>query len=135
MLGRGISRGGVSVSSGGLWGVDSSTFIGDRSNESVVVVSGVGGGLDSAIGKSNGERSSNLALGILSLALLEVSLRVVIGYSVLISIWLRGELHNWGSVVSRGRVVWGGGAIGWGAISAGNGEKSGGNEELVHDPC
>ena len=70
--GRGISWGSMSVSSSRLCGVDCGTFIGHLSNESVVVVSSVGGGLDSAIGKSNGERSSNFALSILSLRLLEV---------------------------------------------------------------
>merc|ERR1739838_1016108 len=73
-----VDRGGVSVSSCGLWGVDWGSLVGDLSNESVVVVGGVGGGLDTTIGKSDGERSSNLALSVLGLGLLEVSLRVVV---------------------------------------------------------
>ena len=112
--GRLVGRGSVSVSSSGLWGVDSGTFIGDLSNESVLVVSGVGGGLDTAIRKSNHEATLDNTGGILSFCLLEVSLAVVIVDSILISKWLRGELL-WG--------IWGRGSIGWGSSS-----ESGGHE-------
>merc|ERR1711913_218748 len=126
-----VDRGGVSVSLLGLWGVDRGALIGHLSNKSIVVISSVGGGLDSAIRKSNGERASNLALSILGLGLLEVSLGVVIGDSILIGEWLRGKLRL--LLVSRGWVVWGGSTIGWGTSSSGHSEDSRGNKELVHD--
>ena len=120
-VGRGslVNWGSMSVSSLGLLWVDRGTLIGHLSNKSIVVVSSVGGSLDSAIRKSNGERSSNFALSILSLRLLEVSLRVVISYSIFIGKWLRGELLLLvrSRFVCRGRVVGGRGAIGWGAVS------------------
>jgi len=76
MVGRSslVDWGSMAISSCRLWGIDSSTFIGHLSNKSVVVVSSVGGGLDSAIRKSNGVRSRNFSLSILSLRFLEVSL-------------------------------------------------------------
>ena len=124
-IGRGslVSWGGMSISSLGLWWVDRGTFIGHLSNKSIVVVSSVGGGLDPAIRKSNGVRSSNFALSILSLSLLEVVLRVVINYSILIGKWLRGKLHH----RSRG-ISWG--AIGWGASSKSSGKEGRGNQNL-----
>ena len=114
-VGRGslVNWGSMSVSSLGLLWVDRGTLIGHLSNKSIVVVSSVGGGLDPAIRKSNGERSSNFALGILSLSLLEVVLRVVINYSIFIGKWLRGKLLL--LVRSRG-ISWG--SIGWGASSS-----------------
>ena len=109
----------MSVSFLGLWWVDRGALIGHLSNKAIVVVSSVGGGLDPAIRKSNGERSGNFALSILSLRLLEVSLRVVISYSIFIGKWLRGELLLLvrSRFVCRGGVVGGRGAIGWGAVS------------------
>ena len=78
MVGRGRSSlvdwSSMAISSCRLWGIDSSTLIGHLSNKSVVVVSSVGGGLDSAIGKSNGERSGNFTLSILGFGLCEVVL-------------------------------------------------------------
>jgi hypothetical protein len=115
----------MSVSSSGLWGVDRGTFIGHLSNKSIVVVSSVGGGLDSAIRKSNGVRSGNFSLSILSLSLLEVVLRVVISYSILIGKWLRGKLLL--LVRSRG-ISWG--AIGWGASSSSGGNQGRGDQDL-----
>merc|ERR1719312_1952051 len=70
--------------------VGGSSFIGDLSNESKVIVSMVGGGLDSAIRKSNAVGSSNISISILGLSLLEVSSTVVIIHSILISKGLRG---------------------------------------------
>merc|ERR1719208_553850 len=119
----------MSVSLLGLWWVDRGTLISNLSNKSVVVVSSVGGGLDSAIGKSNHERSSNFAFSILSFGLLEVVLGVVINDSVFISKWLRGELLL---LISRGRVICRGSTIGWGAVSKSCSKKGGGNEKLVH---
>merc|ERR1719145_155514 len=119
----------MSVSLLGLWGVDRGTLIGNLSNESIVVVSSVGGGLDSAIRKSNHERSSNFAFSILSFGLLEVVLGVVINDSVFISEWLRGELLL---LISRSRVVSRGSTIGWWAVSKSCSKKGGGNKKLVH---
>merc|ERR1719166_227115 len=120
----------MSVSLLGLWGVHRGTLIANLSNESIVVVSSVGGGLDSAVRKSNHEGSSNFAFSILSFGLLEVVLGVVINNTVFISEWLRGELLL---LISRGRVVSRGSTISWWAVSKGSSKEGGGNEELVHD--
>merc|ERR1719295_1317643 len=87
-----VDWGSMSVSFLGLWWVDRGTLVGNLSNKSVVVVSSVGGGLDSAIRKSNLEGSSNFAFSILGLSLLEVVLGVVINNTVFIGKWLRGKL-------------------------------------------
>ena len=126
-----VNWGSMSVSSLGLLWVDRGTLIGHLSNKSIVVVSSVGGGLDSAIRKSNGVRSRNFALSILSLRLLKVVLRVVINYSILIGKWLRGKLLL--LVRSRG-ISWGAigwGAIGWGASSSSGGNQGRGDQDLV----
>merc|ERR1712080_208661 len=105
---------GVSVSTLGLWGVLSLSGVGDLGHEAVVVISGVGGGLDTAVGESDGEGSGNVSFGVLALSLLEVGLGVIVGYSVLVGERLRGEFL-W--FVSRSRVVgWGRGAVGWGVV-------------------
>ena len=122
-----VDGGSVSVSSLGLWGIDCSALISDLSNESVVVISSVGGGLDPSVGEGDGERSSDLALSILGLRLLEVSLRVVIGYTVLIGVWLGGKLLLF---VGRGRVVGRGSTVGWGAIGGNSGQESSGDKKL-----
>ena len=130
MVGRGrrsVDRSSMSVSFLWLWGVDRGTLIGNFSNKSVVVVSSVGGGLDSAIGKSNHERSGNFAFSILSFGLLEVVLGVVINDSVFIGEWLRGELLL---LISRGRVVSRGSTISWWAVSKGSSKEGGGNQKL-----
>jgi len=124
-----VDWGSMSVSFLGLWWVDRGTLVGNLSNKSVVVVSSVGGGLDSAIGKSNHERSSNFAFSILSFGLLEVVLRVVINYSIFISKWLRGELLL---LVDRSWVVGSRGSIGWGASSKSSGKESRGNNDLIN---
>ena len=90
--GGSIGGGGVAVSLLGLRGVDGGSLVCDISDESVDMVSGVGGGLDSAVRKSNHEATGNDTVGILCFCLLEVGLAVVISNSVLISIGLRGEL-------------------------------------------
>ena len=131
MVGRGrfvyrgslVYRGSMSISFLRLRWIDRGALIGDLSNKSIVVISSVGGGLDSSIRKSNGERSSNLALSILSLSLPEVVLGVVISYSVFIGKWLRGKLLY--GLVGRGRVVGGRGSVGWGASSVGEGHHGG----------
>jgi hypothetical protein len=83
---------GVAIPSLGLWGVLGLSAVGHLGDETVSVVSSVGGGLDTAIGKSDGEGSGNIAIGILTLSLLEVSLGVVISYTILVGVGLRGEL-------------------------------------------
>merc|ERR1719347_396152 len=118
-----VGRGGVSVSTCGLWGVDRGSLIGDLSNESVDMVSSVGGGLDTAIGKSNHEATLDNTVGILCFCLLEVSLAVVIIGSILISKRLRGELL-W-SIRSRGSVC-------WGSSSESGGHEGRSEDDLVH---
>ena len=111
----------MSVSLLWLWWVDWGSLVCDISDESVDVVSGVGGGLDSAVGKSNHEATGNDTVGILCFCLLEVGLAVVISDSVLISIRLRGELLGG---------IGGGGAIGRGAGSESCGEEGRGDDKL-----
>ena len=96
----------MTISSCRLWGIDSSTRVGNFSNKSSLMSGCVGGGLESAIRESDGEGSSNISVGILGLSLLEVSLRVVISYSILISIWLGSKLLH--RFVCRGRGILGG---------------------------
>ena len=122
-----VDRGSMSITFLRLWWVDRGSFIGNLSNKSIVVVSSVGGGLDSAIRKSNLEGSSNFSLSILGLSLLEVVLRVVINYSIFISKWLRGKLLflvDWSWVVGSRST------IGWGASSKSSGEEGRGNNNL-----
>ena len=122
-----VDRGSMSISFLRLRWVDRGSLIGNLSNKPIVVVSSVGGGLDSSVRESNGERSGNFALSILSLGLLEVVLRVVISYSIFIGKWLRGELLL---LVGRGRVVGGRGSVGWGASGIGEGHHSGDDHKL-----
>jgi len=104
----------------GLLGVDSGSLISDIGDESVISVGGVLDVLDSAIGKSNGVRSGNVAGTIGSLLSVEGRLGVVIGNSVgelvggLLSKVISnisslhwgmvswGSMDNWGSVDSVG---------------------------------
>ena len=100
-----VSGGGVAVSTGGLRGVDGGALVGDIGDESVDVVSGVLGGLDSAVGESDHEASGNNTVGILCLGLLEVGLAVVVSDAVLVGERLGGELLDnmgGGSVALRG---------------------------------
>ena len=97
----------MTIASCRFWGIDSSTRVGNLSHKSIGVISSVGGGLDSAVRESDGEGSSNVSTSILGLSLLEVSLRVVISYSILISIGLGSKLLHW--VVCWGRGILGGG--------------------------
>ena len=122
-----VDRGSMSISFLRLRWVDRGSLIGNLSNKPIVVVSSVGGGLDSSVRESNGERSGNFALSILSLGFLEVILRVVISYSIFIGKWLRGELLL---LVDRCWVVRGRGAIGWGTSSTGKGSSAGEDHKL-----
>ena len=117
----GSVSGGVAVSLLGLWGVDGGSLVGDISDESVDVVSGVSGGLDSAVGKSNHEATGNETVGILCFCLLEVGLAVVISHSVLVSVRLGGELL---------RHVGSGGSVGGRSSSESCGDEGGGDEDL-----
>ena len=127
---RGIGSNGCSVtlSLGGLRDPDRGALVADLSDKAVDVVSGVLGCLDPAVGQSNHIAASNNTVGILGLGLLEVSLGVVIGHSILIGEWLRGKLLL--LVRCRGWVVRGGGTIGWGTSSSGHSEDNRGNNKL-----
>ena len=111
----------MSVSLLGLWGVDWGALVGDISDESVDVISGVGGGLDSAVRKSNHEATRDETVGILCFCLLEVGLAVVISHSVLVSIRLGGKLL---------RSVGSGGSVGGRSSSESCGDESGGDDDL-----
>ena len=122
-----VGGSGVAVSTGGLRGVDRGALVGDVGDESVLVVGGVGGGLDPAVGESDHEASGDNTSGVLGLGLLEVGLAVVISDSVLVGEWLRGELLL--LVDSHG------GAIGGGAGSESCGEDGGGDDKLQINGC
>jgi hypothetical protein len=115
-------------------GVDSGAFVFDISNITVVVISGVGHGLDTAIGKSNLVRSShNFAIsGLLSVKL---STRVGIGNTVLESIRLRGLIIVGGSMVGCWGMVWGWCSISWGSSGDGDGNSHEGSKgsKTKHD--
>ena len=105
---------------GFVLGVDGGTFVFDISDVTVVVVSGVGDGLDTTIGKSNLVRSGDsLAVG--GFLGVEVGARVVIGNSVLVGEGLGREFFYWVGfgVWSRGMVWWWGWAS-WDTSNSGN---------------
>ena len=121
LWGRGVLGGGMAVSLIGLRGVDGGTLVGDISNESIVVVSRVGGGLDPAVRKGNDELSLDNSLGILGLRLLEVSLAVVIVDSVLVGEGLGSQLLL---------LVGGGGSVRRGSGGVGSGHEGRGEDNL-----
>ena len=90
-------------------GVDGDTFVADISDITVVVISGVGDGLDTTIGKSNLVRSSD-DFAISGLLSVEFGSGVVIGNTVLESIRLGGFIDGF---AMRSRVV---GSIALGAL-------------------
>ena len=100
--------------------IDWDTLIGNISNISVVMISGILDMLGSAIRKSNRVFSNNSAISISSLSSIKGSLRVIISYSIGIRVGFRGLLllvvGSWGVVGSRGRGVIGsrGGGVCWG---------------------
>lgn len=107
-------------------GVDGGTFVFDISDITVVVVSGVGDGLDTAIGKSDLVRSRH-SLAVSGLLGVEVGARVVISNSVLESIGL-GGLFVLGLMVGSGLVggggsIGGGRGVGWGRGAGGDGHR------------
>ena len=122
-----VGGGGVAVSTGGLRGVDGGALVGDVGDESVLVVGGVGGGLDPAVGESDHEASGDNTSGILGLGLLEVGLAVVVSHSVLVGERLRGELLG---DIGGGLVVGGGGGVGRGAVSGDQGDEGSGDNNL-----
>merc|ERR550539_1918767 len=92
-------------------GVFGFSFVFDISDETVVVISGVGHNLDTAIGKVNSVRSSEVATGILVFVLFETGTRVIIMDTILVSERLRGEFFFF---VRSGFVwCWWGGVVGW----------------------
>merc|ERR1719245_1543248 len=113
------------------FGVDSSSFIGNISNITIISISMVVHMLGTAIRKSNGVGSRDSSCTISSLFSIESSLRVVISNSVSVGVrrrlirvsWLssmvsRGNLDNWSSmdnwgVISRGSVDNGGSMDNW----------------------
>jgi len=109
--GRGISLGCRGIRLG--LRVDWDTLIGNISNITIVVVSGVLDILGTAIRKSNSVRSRNNTISIRGFSSVESSLGVIISNSILISVRLRGSLF----LNIRGRLVGGGrGMVGRGSM-------------------
>lgn len=113
--------------------VVSFTGVADISDITVVVVSGVGHGLGTTIGKSNGvgSRDSLTVSGFLGV---EVGSRVRISNSVLESIGFGGLVFVGGGVVGSGiggGGVVGGGGSGWESNGDGHEGGEGGNAEHV----
>ena len=79
-----------------------SSLIGDLSDESGLVGSSVGGGLDSAVRESNSEGSSNVSVFVLVLVLLEVGVGIVVSYSILVGKGFRGLIISLSIIGSRG---------------------------------
>jgi len=103
--GRGISLGCRCIRLG--LRVNWDTLVGNISNITVVVVSGVLDVLGTAIRKSNSVRSRNNTISIRGFSSVESSLGVIISNSILVSVWLRGSLllNIRGRLVSGGRGV------------------------------
>ena len=123
-----VSRLGGTVSTGGLRGVDGGSLVGNIGDESVVVIGGVGGGLDPTVRKSDHERSGNVSGGILGLGLLEVGLAVIVVDSVLVGKGLGSKLLllvRSGCSIGRGMVD--------GSISSHKGEQSRGDQKLKRE--
>ena len=108
-------------------GVDGLTGVSDLSNVSGQVVGVVGDGLDPAVGKVDGVRSSHGTSAIVGLRLLEVGLGVVVGHGV--GVGVGGGLGEVGGGVASNsmdnRGILGGGG--------GNGHKGKGGEGLEVD--
>ena len=107
-------------------GVDSLTSVLNSSNVASEVVGVVGDGLDPAVGKVDGVRSSHGTGAIVGLGLLEVGLGVVIGHGV--GVGVGGGLSKVGGSVAGNGVDDGGGSILRG--SRGDGHKGKGGEGL-----
>ena len=109
-----ISWGRVRLVSFSFW-VMWDSFVGYISDETVVVISGIGDSLDTAIGKVYLVRSM-YGFAVSGFSSLEVGSRVVISYSIFESVWFWGFFilswgmvwsWSWGMVWSWGWVVWG----------------------------
>jgi len=128
----------VAVPSLGLWWVDSGSLIGDVSDKASLVVGVVSDDLDTAVRKVHTVGSVNLAIGVLVLCLLEGGAGVLVLDTVLVSVWLRGELlHGFvvgggGVVGDRGRLVGRGRS---GSVSQGNSHEGGGGADLGQHGC
>ena len=132
------------VSWGWVWLVSLSfwvvwdTFVSYISDESVVVISGVGDSLDTAIGKVNLVRSVN-GFTVSGFSGLEVGSRVIVSYSIFESVWLWGFVVFWGFAVSWSwGMVWGWGwsvVWSWGSSwdSSSTGYESRYNGKTEHD--
>merc|ERR1719211_285331 len=101
-------------------GVDSSSFIGDFSNISIISIGGVGNMLCATIGKGNRVRTNSVSVTSTGLSSIEGSLGVVISYGVFKSVGL-----SWAIIGSRGRgmvgrgrlvVSWGRGMVDYGGM-------------------
>ena len=127
--GRVISRFGGWVVRLGLR-VDWSAFVFDISNITVVVISGVGHSLDTAIGKSNLVRSRN-GFAVSGLLSVEFGSRVFISDTVCESIRLRGLIvvRSWGIGGGRGMV----GSWGSSGKSGGNSHDGGEDGKGIHN--
>merc|ERR1719250_571525 len=124
MVSRGSMNNRGSIGRSGLnnWsiGVNSSSFIGNISDISIISISMVSHMLGTTIRKSNGVRSRDSSCTISSLFSIESSIGVVISNSISIGVWGRlirvswlssvicrgnldnwGSMHNWSSMVCR----------------------------------
>ena len=125
-----VSWGGGSLVWGWSLGVDSGTLVGDISDISIISIAGVLDVLDSAIGKSDGVRSSNVGGSIRLLLSVEGSLRVVISHGV--GVGVGGDLIGVGlSLVSGGSMVsnWSRSIGGGNHSSRGSSSQTGGDDE------
>ena len=121
MDGVGNDGGSGDVATSRLRGVDSLTSVLNGGNVSGQVVGVVGDGLDPAVGKVDGVRSSHGTSAIVGLGLLEVGLGVVVGHGV--GVGVGGGLGE----VGGGNGVHHGGVLGGGG---GSGHKGKGDEGL-----
>ena len=121
MDGVGNDGGSGDVATSRLRGVDGLTSVLNGGNVSGQVVGVVGDGLDPAVGKVDGVRSSHGTSAIVGLGLLEVGLGVVVGHGV--GVGVGGGLGE----VGGGNGVHHGGVLGGGG---GSGHKGKGDEGL-----
>merc|ERR1719211_758782 len=98
-------------------GVDSSSFIGDFSNISIISISGISNMLGTTIGKSNRVRTNSISVTSTGLSSIEGSLGVVISYGVFKSVGLSWAIIG-RLMVGRGRLVvsWGRGMVDGGSM-------------------
>ena len=125
----GVDGGSGNIATSRGRGVDGLTGVGDLSDVASDVVGVVGDGLDPAVGKVDGVRSSHGTSAIVGLGLLEVGLGVVVGHGV--GVGVGGGLGEVGGGVASDsmghRGILGGGG--------GNGHKGKGGEGLKRCIC